>query len=90
MLFCILLLLFCSLNPELPIKDSNIRIFESTAAKAFGVEGKDLKMKSTVAGDAPQLCPDGELPQGKLQPAPDLKGQGREQPVYCFISLLLL
>lgn len=27
--------------------------------------------------DAPQLCPDGELPKGKLHPAPDLKGQGR-------------
>ena len=25
-----------------------------------------------------QLCPDGELPKGKLCPAPDLKGQGRE------------
>lgn len=34
-------------------------------------------MKNKVAGDAPRLCPDGELPQGKLQPAPDLKGQGR-------------
>lgn len=25
-----------------------------------------------------RLCPDGELPKGKLCPAPDLKGQGRE------------
>lgn len=36
-----------------------------------------MKMKNNEAGDAPQLCPDGEPPQGKLQPAPNLKGQGR-------------
>lgn len=34
-------------------------------------------MKSKGAGDAPRLCPDGQLPKGKLHPAPDLKGQGR-------------
>lgn len=50
-------------------KGGNISTFGSTAAIACRLEGKDLKMKSKEAGDAPQLCPDGELSQGKLQPA---------------------
>lgn len=41
-------------------KGGSIKTFESTIAIAFTFEGKDLMMKSKVAGDAPQLCPDGK------------------------------
>ena len=70
--FCFLY--FSLFKSSTAYKSGSIKTFESTIAAAFKFEGKDLMIKSKVAGDAPQLCPDGELPKGKLHPAPDLKG----------------
>jgi hypothetical protein len=46
---------------------------ESTMALAF----KSVMMKSKVAGGVPWFHPDGKVRQGKSQPDPDLKGQGK-------------
>lgn len=50
---------------------------QTTTGTAFKLDGKDVMMKSQRAKDGSQLCPDGRLCQGKCQPAPALKGQGR-------------
>lgn len=59
-------------------KGSSIKTFEGTTLKvAFKSESKDWMTTSKAAGDAPQLCPDGERPKGRLRPDPDLKRRDR-------------